>query len=89
MTIKVLPTKQIQNSNIKAYSPEGECIGIIHNELQLDYLLSQIAIEQAEGYYVVSKGLKYTISKDGRIPFGNNITFKHSLDDMLRAIFGF
>lgn len=89
MAINVLPTKQIQNFTMKVFSPENECIGIIHNELQLYYVQAQIAQAGVNGYYIMYKKVRYDIQEDGRIRNDDMMKFDNPIESMLCAICGF
>lgn len=47
------------------YSPSGEDLGIIENELQLNDLQIQICRENATGYYIIWKDQKIDIRPNG------------------------
>lgn len=86
-TIQVVPTKKLQNWNIKAYSPQDELLGVIHNEIQLLHFLSRIALNEASGYYIIYRKEKFLISPDGKIP--TDIMEKNQTDEFLAIILGF
>ena len=89
MIDKVPTTKEIQNFNMKLYSPQNQLIGTMHNELQLSYIQAQIAEQNLEGYYIVYKNETYQIRNDGRIVNFNYTQIKNSYDEMLSKILGF
>jgi hypothetical protein len=47
------------------YSPSGEALGTIENELQLNDIQIQICRENATGYYIIWKDEKINISPNG------------------------
>jgi len=89
MIEKIPTTKEIQNFNMKLYSPNHNLVGTIHNELQLLYVRGQIAKENLEGYYITYNDQIYQIRKDGKtdnLPIYGN---ENSIENMLMTILGF
>lgn len=58
---------KIEESKCELYDSEDNLIGVIDNELTFNDVRAQIKEQQLEGYYIVYKGVRKDIDKDGRI----------------------
>ena len=70
------------------YDPNGNAIGKIRNNTAMMDVCAQLVKKRLTGYYVMYKGEKLVIRKDGRIknpPDG----FYDSVENSMRAILGF
>ena len=70
------------------YDPNGKLIGKIRNNTAMMDVCAQLVKKRLTGYYVMYKGEKLVIRKDGRIknpPDG----FYDSVENSMRAILGF
>ena len=65
MAISVNHDIKIPSSYGTLYSPSGESLGTIQNELQLFDVQIQICRENAEGYYIVWWGERIDIKPNG------------------------
>jgi hypothetical protein len=85
---RIPKTTELQNFNMKLYSPNNEFIGVIHNELQLLYVQAQIAKEQTDGYYAFCNKEVFTFTKDGIMDNFAKLKLQNSMMDMLEVIMG-
>ena len=70
------------------YSPQGNFIGIIRNEIMLLGFLCEIKKNKMKGYYLIHDNVKYDINENGKM--GTNPVFPfHFIDDCLSFIVGF
>lgn len=67
------------------YSPSKRFLGIIRNEIALLGFLVKVKETGSEGYYIIYKGKKYKIKKQGRI---DDFPIRY-MNELLKAIVGF
>lgn len=82
MKIKV---NKIEPFKAQAYDSKGRLLGLL-NEYEMNDLRIQIAQNRAEGYFMVYKGEKIPIDKEGKIkswPIG----FYDLIEDQLAELF--
>jgi predicted ATPase len=78
---------EIKDSICHLYNPQGEYIGVITSELQLDNVRIQIAEKRLYGYYIEWYDKKITIDAKGNLsdwPHG----FYSILTDQLSQLIG-
>ena len=65
MNEEITPNLHIVESIVKVYTPKGELLCVVDNELSFLDILCQIKNLQLEGYYAVKNEELYPITKSG------------------------
>lgn len=63
----MIEIRNIKDRPVELYSPKNELIGTIDNVLSFDDVRLQIKEKELSGYYVIFKGEKIGINKNGRV----------------------
>ena len=90
MSIRIKPTRKIQNFRIRAYAPDNTYIGLIRDELQLLDFQVQIKECGEGGYYIKFKRQRFEVDKFGKLfDFGTINKEPITINSMLSTIVGF
>ena len=90
MSIRIKPTRKIQDFRIRAYAPDNTYLGLIRDELQLLDFQVQVKEGSSEGYYIKFKGERFEVDKCGKIfDFGKIDEEPITIHKMLKTIVGF
>lgn len=75
--------RDIQEDEISIYTPDGKCLVVTRNMLCVNDVLLQIRKQNLEGYYVEAKGIRYNITKHGRIKGPIDSIYANQLKELM------
>lgn len=77
-----------QFETVDLYSPVGELIGTLNNDIEVTHIQLQIAQQGLEGYYLIWKDKKITLNRRGELdqwPVGMYDHIQHLFAKMFNA----